>query len=553
MARRWLLLLRLIGLLQLLGTVILTTSHEKARIEASRVSASLSNTGEQTMCTCGNPSFEIPRRDFIATMGVSVAGASLSAGKLLGAGGLVRSPGADKKPVTIRGAFLYPPTKVLDQEGYYSWPGSDFDAEGRHKAYLPQVAEMEGRLGIRIVMDQEPLDAASDVDQFIAGIKATKPDGLLLFPFKKYPPWHHMIRIIEETQIPTVILATLGVFQNRHVRHLDQPGVYIINSPDNLEAVENGLRMIKTGCFLREATILNLAGNSVEERTVPFLGTTVRNIPLQRFYDHFAQTGATEEVRALAEEFATHAAKIVQPTREDIVDAARTYFVLKTILEEEKGDALMMTCLAGLRQPRKHVPPCMGFMRFLDQGTAMGCESDLDGTLTMMLMQALFGKPGFLHNSGLDTERNHYWGAHCTAPSRMNGPGEPASPYELMSHAEAGFGTVPRVLFAEGQEVTLARDLSWPPEPISRPTIEALAARAATVPPQEPRLLLYSGKIVRCPPIPPAGGCRTNVEIAINELDRAIDLIGNHMVMMYGNHVQQFRQFCQLHGIEVVV
>ena len=51
----------------------------------------------------------------------------------------------------------------------------------------------------------------------------------------------------------------------------------------------------------------------------------------------------------------------------------------------------------------------------------MGCESDLDGTLTMMLLQELFNKPGFLHNSALDTEANHYWGAHCTSPSRMNG------------------------------------------------------------------------------------------------------------------------------------
>ena len=189
----------------------------------------------------------------------------------------------------------------------------------------------------------------------------------------------------------------------------------------------------------------------------------------------------------------------------------------------------------------------------MNDGIAMGCESDLDGTLTMMLLGELCGKPGFLHNSALDTETNHYWALHCTSPSRMNGVNCEPESYELRSHCESGWGTVPRVLFKEGQEVTVTRYLSWPPQPISAPTIETRASRAGETPPQKPQLLLYSGKVVGCPPIPPAGGCRTNVEIAINELNRATDLIGNHMVMAYGDHVKQLRQFCQLHDILVAV
>jgi len=135
----------------------------------------------------------------------------------------------------------------------------------------------------------------------------------------------------------------------------------------------------------------------------------------------------------------------------------------------------------------------------------------------------------------------------------MNGKEKPPESYELMSHCESGWGTVPRVLFKEGQEITLTRYLSWPPEPISSPTILSRAARTTKPPPQRPQLLLYSGRIIGCPPIPPTGGCRTNVEMAINELERVTDLIGNHMVMAYGNHVKQIKQFCQLHDIEVVI
>jgi hypothetical protein len=494
------------------------------------------------------------RRDFVKIMGVSVGSASLHAAGIAGAASVPCSAEPTHEITTIRGAFLYPPTQELEKKGYYSWPGSDFDAEGRQKQYMSRIRDMEKTLSIRIDMDEKPLDTVSEVDEFIARTTSAHPNGLLLIPLKKSPHWEHVVRIVEEAKIPTVILATLGVLQGSHVRQvIDRPGVYMINSPDNLEAVESGLRMIRTGVRLRQARIINIDGAEAAETTVPFVGTTIRKIPHQRFYELFAQAQVDDQVKELAGQFTKQAVKIVHPSAEDILQAAKTYFVLKRILAEENGDALMMNCLPGLAAPHKHVPPCMGFMRLMNEGIAMGCESDLDGTLTMMLLQELCGKPGFLHNAALDTENNHYWGAHCTSPSKMNGVDGQLDSYELMSHCESGWGTVPRVLFKEGQEVTLTRYLSWPPQPISAPTIESRASRAGVAAPEKPQLLLYSGKVVGCPPIPPAGGCRTNVEIDINELNRATDLIGNHMVMVYGDHVKQLRQFCQLHDILVAV
>ena len=115
-----------------------------------------------------------------------------------------------RQTTTIRGAFLYPPTARLKKQGYYSWPGSTFDAEGRQRQYTARIREMEKTLGIRIAMEESPLDAASEVDGFIARAKNEKPNGLLLIPFKKSPHWEHVVRIVEETKIPTVILAYAG-------------------------------------------------------------------------------------------------------------------------------------------------------------------------------------------------------------------------------------------------------------------------------------------------------------------------------------------------------
>ena len=174
----------------------------------------------------------------------------------------------------------------------------------------------------------------------------------------------------------------------------------------------------------------------------------------------------------------------------------RVSFALKAIIKAEGADAIMMNCLPGPRKPHKHVPPCMGFMTLRDEGIPAGCQSDLNATLTMMLVQELFGLPGFQQNSAAETEANHYFGAHCTSPSKMNGPGAPPEPMILRSHAEAGWGCVPQVLFPKGQEVTMALYQSG----------------------KAPRMLIYSGNVVRCYP-KAAGGCRTNIEMTINEVE----------------------------------
>jgi hypothetical protein len=486
------------------------------------------------MCNlCNDEHHGMPRRDFVKTMSISLTGVSIGAGKIMNDQVTDSFTSADKKITTICCAFLYPPSKTLEKEGYYSWPGSDFDAEERQIQYMSRIKEIESKLDIRITMDEKPLDEAADVDKFITEIKTTNPDGLLLIPFKK-SHYDHIIRIVEETRIPSVILASLGILLMEHIMQLrDRTGVYLINSLDDLEAVESGLKMIKTSCWLYDAVIVSIDGNDVVENLVPFLGTKVRRIPHQRFYDYFANQKANEDVLALAKQYISKAVKIVQPTKEDVIEAAKSYFVFKKILAEEKADALMMNCLPGLRKPHKHVPPCMGFMSLQDEGVPMGCQADLNATLTMLLMKGLSDKPGFMHNVSFNTEKNLYFCAHCTSPSRMSGISMPAEPYELMNHCEAGWGTVPRVLFKEGQEVTIALYM----------TNE-----------KRPQLFLYSGEITGCPPIPPTGGCRTNAETTINEFERGSDLKGRgHMVMFYGQYVKQLKQFCQLYNIEVVV
>jgi len=474
--------------------------------------------------------WEMSRRDFLWTLSATTAGISLGSKQLFGAG-VAAQPGSRQKPIpTVRGAFLYPPIESLREAGYYSWPGSNFDAEARQAQYMVRIRQIERNLGMRILMNDKPLDDATSVAQFINDVKESKPDGLLLIPFKK-SHWQHVTRIVSEVGIPTVVLASLGILLVDQIIQLHQKsGVYLINSLDNLDAVEDGMKMIKTARWMKDSLLLNIVPVEAEEKIVPHLGTRIRTIPHVKFYDEFQRTKVTNEIRKLADAYLRNAKKVIQPTKADILEAAKTYFVLKQLIESEKADAFMMDCLPGLSMPHKHPPPCMSFMSLRDEGIVAGCQADLNSTLTMMLVQQLFDKPGFQQNASMETEKNHYFGAHCTCPSKMRGVDKPAEPYILMNHAEAGWGCVPRVLFTKGQEVTMALYFSE----------------------ETPRMIIYSGKVVGCPPIPPTGGCRTNIEMTINEVGDACDVKGMHQIIFYGNYARELRTFCQLYGIGVV-
>lgn len=474
--------------------------------------------------------WQLSRRDFLRTLGTTTAGISLSSKELFAAGVLAQAGGRQKPTPTVRGAFVYPSTESLRKVGYYSWPGSTFDAEARQARYIRRIKQIERNLNMRISMDDKPLDESAGVERFINEVKQSRPDGLLLIPFKK-SHFDQVKRIIDEVKIPTVVLATLGILLSTRINKVyRKPGVYLINSLDNLDAVEYGMKMIKTARWMKDSRLLNIATAQADDKIVPHLGTQIITIPHVRFYEEFERTKISNEVRKLANAYSKNARKIIQPTKADIIEAAKTYFVLKQLIAGEKADALMMTCLQGLRRPHKHPPPCMGFMSLRDEGIVAGCQSDLNATLTMMLVQQLFDKPGFQQNASMETEKNHYFGAHCTSPSKMKGPGSASEPYILMSHAEAGWGCVPRVLFTKGRQVTMALYLCE----------------------KSPKMLIYSGNIIDCPPVPQTGGCRTNIEMTINEVDDVCDVKGMHQIIFYGDYAKKLRKFCRLYGINAV-
>jgi L-fucose isomerase-like protein len=470
------------------------------------------------------------RRDFLQTM-------SAAAGALT----FVSSPGFQvaasyagsaptKKTPTVHGSFIYPPTASLEREGYWSWPGSSFKPEETQSEYTARIKALANDLQIHVDMESTPLDSNASVQEFAQKVNRSQADAVLLVLFKKFH-WDRVMGVLEAVKVPAVVVAPIGVLLAEYVLELrGKPQTYLINSADVFQPLAEALRAISASRRTRDSLIVNIGGEETEEVAEKHLGTHVRTIPHERYYEAFRQVPLDDRVRELAQAYGQGAKEIVEPTEHDITEAARSYFALKQIVDEEKGDALMMDCLPGLRKPHRHVPPCMGFMSLHDEGIVAGCQSDLEATLTMLIVRNLSEKPSFQNNPCLDTERNHFFGAHCTAPSKMAGFDAPPESYLLRSHNEAGWGCVPQVLFREGQEVTMVHYFSE----------------------EVPKMSIYTGEVACCYPKLP-GGCRTNIEITLNELSDVRDLVyGGHQIIFYGHHSKQLQMFCQLSGIEAV-
>ena len=142
-------------------------------------------------------------------MGAAAGAATLFAGGAVAAPTTRTAAAGKKTPAKVRGAFLYPPSQTLREAGYWSWPGSGFDAEGHHQQYLAKIRAMERDLGMEIAMAPKGLDDDASVDRFIEEVKQSQPDGLLLIPFKK-GHWPKLLRIVEQTKLPTVVLRHPG-------------------------------------------------------------------------------------------------------------------------------------------------------------------------------------------------------------------------------------------------------------------------------------------------------------------------------------------------------
>lgn len=243
-------------------------------------------------------------------------------------------------------------------------------------------------------------------------------------------------------------------------------------------------------------------------------GTEYMDIPLERVYQYYKQT-TEEEIGEQASEFAGKALACREGTPQDLLKAMRLYKAVKRICEEEKLDAFTLNCFALIE--KLGTTGCLALSLLNDEGILAGCEGDLQAIFTLLTAKIITGQTGFMANPSIINEKNNELVlAHCTIGTKLT------EQFIIRNHFESETGIAIQGILPTG-DITLVKCGG-----------ECLD-----------EYFVSSGRLIENTNY--VNVCRTQVRV---QLDNPVDYffrnpIGNHHILLFGNHEKKLHNFLQ--------
>jgi hypothetical protein len=415
-----------------------------------------------------------------------------------------------------------------NQEAYWmSWPGHTYDVPGSQAMYTKTMTEAANRLGVQLEVNQEPLDGAPAISALLGQLKQNPPDGVII-TLMHMNWWGHVNEFVKQKgDLPTVVFAPMGVAVTAHLAATrDAPRTFVASTQD-VNWLAQAVRMFRTQWVMKNTRLCVIHVKQTRDEVLPTVGTTLHHIPHLRWPEDFDKAETTGEMRQIAEYYAKEAKSIVEPKPQDVLNAAKNYVIAKRIMAAENCQGISMDCLGLVRVKRIPCPPCVAWARLLDEGGVGTCEAAMMSGISQLLTAQLLGRPGFIQDPAPNTVTNTFMGAHCTSPTKLAGFDKPHEPFLLRSHSESGMGAVPQVL--------------WP---LDQPVTVMCFSSPGT-------MIVGTGKVIGNIDTPPSGGCRTSVDLEMNNVADSRDVKGFHQLFILGKQDHQFRAYAQLAGIKV--
>jgi hypothetical protein len=464
------------------------------------------------------------RRDFMSVMGASALAVNSSVLSFTTAAAADATPPAAKPRVRV--VFFRPKTDRY----WMGWPGACYDIKAREAEYVKIMSDAANALDVQLDVDPEPVTDMPGVNALLEQCKQSPPDGIVITVGALHPDyWPHANKFVaEKGDLPTIVFSPMGTSFTGNLQETRKAKNTFTAATQDQSWLATGIRMFRTIWGMKTTRICVINGTKTEDRVLDGLGTTLHFVPLNRWVEEFQKTEVTDEVRAIAESFKKQAQKVVEPKPDDIINAAKNYVIAKRIMAAENCQGISLNCL-GLVQTRKiPCPPCMAWLKLNDEGNVGCCECDLNAAISLRLCSLLTGRPGFMQDPAPNTVSNTFMGAHCSSPTKLRGFDQPSEPLILRSHSESEIGVSPQVLWPKDEAVTVMSMI----EPM--------------------KMVLGTGKVVANIDTPPAGGCRTSVELAMDNVANTLDCQGFHQLFILGKHDLLFKAYGQLAGIEVL-
>jgi len=475
----------------------------------------------------------LSRRGFLSSGGALAAAVHL--GVFDYASSLFAAPASAGKPV-VRVAFV----RTVAKRNFMGWPGQDWDNDEHQKRYTKILKEAAGELDVDLRLRQEPL-WTDQTNSFLEQVKKEKPDGLLLICMSLHPNGWSIINPIAKNRgnIPTIVFSPVGSSFTGHLQATRNIEGVFVASTQHEAWLKTGVRMLDTVWRMKNTRLCIVRGKKKEDRKVEHFGTTLHYYPESSFCQIAHKTEINDKIRAIASYYEKNAKAIIEPTKKDIVNAAAVYVACRTVMQQEKCDGISINCLPLVSQKigsERHLwEPCVAFSRLRDEGIVAACEADVHAALSSRLTHLLVQRPGFQQDPAPLTVSNTLVGAHCCSPTRLEGFDKPAAPFILRSHQEADRGVATQVLWPVGKRMTIM-ELHLP---------KTIRVAAGTVVSNiEPSPKGHN-------PYEEAGGCRTSVEVTVDDVADTRDVKGFHQLFILGDVEQEFKNYAQLANLTV--
>ncbi|MCD8260564.1 MAG: fucose isomerase [Bacteroides sp.] len=245
------------------------------------------------------------------------------------------------------------------------------------------------------------------------------------------------------------------------------------------------------------------------------------DIKLDDVYDRFDQV-TDDEIGEEAARIAQQALACREATPEDLLKAMRLYKAIKELCIKKKLDAFTINCFKLIEA--RGTTGCLALSLLNDDGILAGCEGDLQSIFTMLAAKAVTGQTGFMTNPAfISTRDNDLVLAHCTVGLKQ------VDQYIIRNHFETETGVSIQGIFPTG-EVTVIK--------CSGECLDEYYVSAGWL--EENTNFINA--------------CRTQVRV---KLDSPVDYflrnpLGNHHILIRGNHEKALNEFFMANGCKKV-
>lgn len=226
----------------------------------------------------------------------------------------------------------------------------------------------------------------------------------------------------------------------------------------NEAQLQEKLNLLDAYCHVHGATVLQIGNTEpwvVSNATSPKayedrFGVHIVFVPQEDLEALFLET-TREQADYYYHWFTSHAKGCVEPTDEDLWNAARMAYALITLMEKYNARAAALACFNLLRTG---TTACLG-VSYINNSTDMcvSCEGDVDSAVTMLFMKKLSVNPLWMANPGIHPDGTINF-SHCTSPVCCTGC---MADYVLRSHHESGIGVSLQVSMPENSVITACR------------------------------------------------------------------------------------------------